>query len=418
MTRSISIRCMPAGVARPGPFFHYPCANLPGANMPRSKSLVPFSTRFGSDLAHDGGHLVAVSGEAAEDYHVGRSRELADDEVLVRRARVHAHARAQERAVGRREMRAEVGSHLRLVRGTEGPVERVGARRVSPVVAADLHRRRRMGGVERDAIKGAVGQEVDERRQRGRLDPVGGGRAEPELHLAFDDEGNVRQQIPQRGHSREPRPCGDHEPVRVDRGPVIERGAHAGGTDVEVRDPGPRSQTRPATERPVDMSLGACFDAEVAGVLLEDAAVPRSGDDREARADVVLRQADVRQAVSFDALEHAADGRMVLRTEVQATDAFEEPPSRARFELAPEDVRPREQRHVARVLGVRLADDARLAGGAPAEARHVVLFHPDDRGSSCGEMRERGRPHTAHAEDEDVRAWHQDGSASQETKPS
>ena len=88
------------------------------------------------------------------------------------------------------------------------------------------------------------------------------------------------------------------------------------------------------------MSLGAGLDTEIAGVLLEDPRSPWSRSDGEAGADLGLRQAPVRQRVSFDTLENAANGRVVVGSEVQAADALEERLARPFFELPPQRIGP------------------------------------------------------------------------------
>src|SRR5207244_6664230 len=56
------------------------------------------------------------------------------------------------------------------------------------------------------------------------------------------------------------------------------------------------------------------------------------------------------------------------------------------LELVPELIRPDEQGHVARMLGVRQADDAGQPVRGPERMDHVVALQPQDPPSATGEV--------------------------------
>jgi hypothetical protein len=106
--------------------------------------------------------------------------------------------------------------------------------------------------------------------------------------------------------------------------------------------------------------------------------------------------------VLLRALKHAAHNRAFRRTNLQQTHLVQQIDPGFRLHVAPQVIGPEKQRHVIRMLKIRLPDHPRLAVRAAAvvptrEAVDAEHFRP-----ALGRVISRGAPHAAGAENDDV----------------
>ncbi len=110
----------------------------------------------------------------------------------------------------------------------------------------------------------------------------------------------------------------------------------------------------------------------------------------------------VRQVPLAGRAQAAGDGRRLGPAEVEAAGERHQVGARAGLELVPELVGAQQQRHVRRVLEVRLPDDARPAVARPAVVRRPEALEPEHPLPPRREMGRRGAAHAAEPDDDHV----------------
>lgn len=110
----------------------------------------------------------------------------------------------------------------------------------------------------------------------------------------------------------------------------------------------------------------------------------------------------MRKVVQPGAAERPFDERAVWSSDHQAARFTQQRCPGLAFQGAPELVGPLHQRHVGRMLEVRLADDSCLSVGGPESMRWRVAVEAEDAKTAAGQL-ERGRAaHCAEPGDDDV----------------
>src|SRR5918992_138371 len=122
-------------------------------------------------------------------------------------------------------------------------------------------------------------------------------------------------------------------------------------------------------------------------------------------AHLVGREQLVRHIVLECAAARTADDRAVGRADHQSARLMEERAFRLALQLLPKLVRATDQRHVERVLEVRLADDARATVRRTERVWRRELVDAERADAAAGELVERRAPHGAQADDDDVEHW-------------
>jgi hypothetical protein len=133
----------------------------------------------------------------------------------------------------------------------------------------------------------------------------------------------------------------------------------------------------------------------------------RDPQRRVLRAGLGGAQPLVRQRMSLGAEQRAAHQRPARRTDHEPAGAEHERGAGLALERGPALICALHQRHVARILEVRLADDAALPVRRAEIVRRVEAVETEHALAARGELGERGAPHRAEPQDDRVeRAAH------------
>jgi hypothetical protein len=114
----------------------------------------------------------------------------------------------------------------------------------------------------------------------------------------------------------------------------------------------------------------------------------------------------VRQAVQLARPEGAPEHHAAGRPSIDAPGDVEEPLARQRLQLAPQLVRPPEKRDVGRMFPVGEPDDAGEPVRGAVLVDQVEALQSQHPKAPAREVIERGAPHAAEAEDDDVVCGH------------
>jgi hypothetical protein len=126
------------------------------------------------------------------------------------------------------------------------------------------------------------------------------------------------------------------------------------------------------------------------------------GVRREAAAQLAPIEHLVRDVVQLGRLERPAEHRSVLGTALDRARDDEEPLAGIGLEVAPELVRPPEERHVRRMLVVRQPDDPRQPVRGAELMQQVELLQSKHALAATRQVIGRCGPHPAQADDDDV----------------
>ncbi len=190
-----------------------------------------------------------------------------------------------------------------------------------------------------------------------------------------------------------------HEPFGLDRREVGPD-ADAVLADRPLEHALARPQLRPAGERPAHVRLDAALGEQEAAVALEhELDLGRQAEGGEparglGSVDLLVRE-PVLDARANGALEDPRAALERARDEEQLLAGVG-------LELPPELVRAEDERHVARVLEVRLADDPGEPVRRAALVRNLEALEPEHALPAAGEVVERRAPHAADSDDDDV----------------
>ena len=196
---------------------------------------------------------------------------------------------------------------------------------------------------------------------------------------------------------------GQHQPLRLD---LAALGPHP--HPVLARRPLehalPRPQLGAVRERAVDVRDDAALGHDEAALaLVDEPQLGRQAISREPARDLGAVELFVLEAV----LEARANGALEdPRTAFDGARHVQQLLAGLGLELAPQLVRAQHERHVARVLEVRLADDPRNAVRGAELVRHVEALETEDALPAPREVVERSAPHAADPDDDDVVALH------------
>src|SRR4051794_31360814 len=108
------------------------------------------------------------------------------------------------------------------------------------------------------------------------------------------------------------------------------------------------------------------------------------------------------QTVELARPERSGEDRAVGRTGIDTPGEMEQPLSRLLLQLAPQLIRPLEQRDVAGMFSVGQPDDAGESVGGSVLVQQIEALQAQYLESPSGEMVERGAPHPAETHDDDV----------------
>jgi peptide/nickel transport system substrate-binding protein len=361
------------------------------------------SEKIGDDLADDGAELVAMAREATRDHDPVVLWMPIDDEMLVRRQRVHAGFSGTKLTRRAGEPFVESSLDRRNIRRVYLAIEQCRSGQPAVAVERGLHtvaqvgkaveRLRKSRALENEHGKAAPGEALRLRR-------------EPNLDVPLHRQRQV--QIPR--EFREPGPGAEHQLLRFHDltagefyacrpvvGSLPAGGPHAAPQFGTVRASGflVRGDAAPGKNN-------ARVRFEKAGLAGQHASL------RKSLCGLLPREFVDPYAVPFDAPAYSAEHRAAGGADHQTTDEVEQCSTGFAFEIPPQLVRSQEQRHVRRALEICFADNARSPGRSPQFVSELELLEPEHALTAFCHLGRYGAAHPTETEHDDVVSGHYD----------
>ena len=360
--------------------------------------------QVGEDLPDHGHELEPVPGEAARHDHLFVPGMPGDHEMLVRGVGVHARHSLEEGPGQIRHPRCDEGPHRADFFRADGALD--GRGRAGLPAAEEGHLDPARGPARRvrerrEAVELAAAVSFpDVDGVTFRAEPFRAGhRCEPVLHLPFHAERHAQAGQQPRG----PRPRAGHQLARGVRG---RRGAHAhapapGGLPAGHRLPEVQLGAGPGGEREVGGD-GFLRDHQPGAALVQRDVARRRRHGRKPAADLRGVEQLMRQAPLLRAAQAAGHGPAVRAAHHHAPGQVHDHPAGGGLDLRPQLGRPQQQRHVRRILEVRLPGDPRAAVAGPFIVHGGVPLQPEHPQPPLGQPVRRGAAHSAEPGHDDV----------------
>ncbi len=153
----------------------------------------------------------------------------------------------------------------------------------------------------------------------------------------------------------------------------------------------------------LQVRLHAILNQQIAGLAFKYGdGVAGEGQGGEALGRLGGGQQFDRQIVTLGALQHTRHDRAVGSSDLQEADSMVERPATTLLEVVPRRQGCLGQRHIVRVLKVRLPNDPRVSVRTASIMGRLETVNTQHAGAPLGQVEQRGTPDASQAHDQGV----------------